>query len=74
MGRHVWNPAADDDNYRMGLATWAVHMNKIKLTIDGLKIADCIYSFVADAKPMKDNNYMVQLAKVVVKRTILACK
>jgi xanthine dehydrogenase YagS FAD-binding subunit len=29
---------------------------------------------VADAKPMKDNSYMVQLAKTAVKRTILACK
>ena len=30
-------------------------------------------SVVAGAKPLKDNAYMVQLAKVIVKRTLLAC-
>jgi len=28
---------------------------------------------VAEAKPLKDNSYMVQLAKVIVKRSLLAC-
>ena len=28
---------------------------------------------VAGAKPLKDNAYMVQLAKIIVKRTVLAC-
>jgi xanthine dehydrogenase YagS FAD-binding subunit len=28
---------------------------------------------IADAKPMKDNRYMVQIAKVLIKRTILGC-
>ncbi|MEJ2169587.1 MAG: FAD binding domain-containing protein [Desulfobacterales bacterium] len=28
---------------------------------------------VTEAKPLKDNSYMVQLAKVIVKRTLLAC-
>jgi xanthine dehydrogenase YagS FAD-binding subunit len=30
-------------------------------------------SAVAEATPLKDNGYMVQLAKIIVKRTILAC-
>ena len=29
---------------------------------------------VSDAKPLKDNAYMVQVAKIMVKRAILACK
>jgi CO/xanthine dehydrogenase FAD-binding subunit len=29
---------------------------------------------VSKAKPLKDNGYMVQIAKVLVKRAILACK
>jgi len=29
---------------------------------------------VADAQPLGDNTYMVQLAKVIIKRAILACK
>ena len=29
---------------------------------------------VTDAKPLKDNAYMVQIAKIMVKRTILACR
>jgi len=28
---------------------------------------------VEDAKPLKDTAYLVQLAKAVIKRTILAC-
>jgi xanthine dehydrogenase YagS FAD-binding subunit len=28
---------------------------------------------VAEAKPLKDNAYMVQLAKIIVKRAVLAC-
>ena len=28
---------------------------------------------IGDAKPMKDNRYMVQIAKVLIKRTILGC-
>jgi xanthine dehydrogenase YagS FAD-binding subunit len=28
---------------------------------------------VSDAKPLKDNGYMVQIAKALVKRSILAC-
>lgn len=31
-------------------------------------------AIIADAKPMKDNNYMVQIARTLVKRTILACR
>jgi xanthine dehydrogenase YagS FAD-binding subunit len=30
-------------------------------------------AIVPDAKPMKDNRYMVQIARTLVKRTILAC-
>jgi xanthine dehydrogenase YagS FAD-binding subunit len=30
-------------------------------------------SAVAEAAPLKDNGYMVQLAKIIVKRTLLAC-
>ncbi len=29
---------------------------------------------VSDAKPLRDNAYMVQVAKIMVKRTILACR
>lgn len=31
-------------------------------------------SAISDAKPLSDNRYMVQIAKTLVKRTILACK
>ena len=31
-------------------------------------------SAVSDAKPLSDNRYMVQIAKTLVKRTLLACK
>jgi len=31
-------------------------------------------AFVSDAKPLPHNSYMVQIAKVVVKRAILACR
>ena len=31
-------------------------------------------AFVSDAKPLPHNRYMVQIAKVMVKRAILACK
>jgi xanthine dehydrogenase YagS FAD-binding subunit len=30
-------------------------------------------SAVSEATPLKDNGYMVQLAKIIVKRTLLAC-
>jgi CO/xanthine dehydrogenase FAD-binding subunit len=29
---------------------------------------------VSDAKPLKDNAYMVQIAKALVKRSILSCR
>ncbi|MBW2204890.1 MAG: molybdopterin dehydrogenase, partial [Deltaproteobacteria bacterium] len=29
---------------------------------------------VSDAKPLQDNAYMVQVAKIMVKRAILACQ
>jgi xanthine dehydrogenase YagS FAD-binding subunit len=29
---------------------------------------------VSEAKPLRDNKYMVQIAKTMVKRAILACK
>ena len=29
---------------------------------------------VADAKPLGDNDYMVQIAKVLIKRAIMGCK
>jgi CO/xanthine dehydrogenase FAD-binding subunit len=29
---------------------------------------------VADAKPLKDNGYMVHIARALIKRTLLACK
>ena len=31
-------------------------------------------SAISDAEPLSDNRYMVQIAKTLVKRTILACK
>jgi xanthine dehydrogenase YagS FAD-binding subunit len=31
-------------------------------------------SAISDTKPLKDNRYMVQIAKTLVKRTILACR
>ena len=31
-------------------------------------------SAVSDAKPLANNRYMVQIAKILVKRAILACK
>jgi CO/xanthine dehydrogenase FAD-binding subunit len=29
---------------------------------------------VSDAKPLRHNAYMVQIAKILIKRAILACK
>jgi xanthine dehydrogenase YagS FAD-binding subunit len=31
-------------------------------------------AIIGDAKPMKDNRYMIQIARTLVKRTILACR
>jgi xanthine dehydrogenase YagS FAD-binding subunit len=31
-------------------------------------------SVISDAEPLSDNRYMVQIAKTLVKRTVLACK
>ena len=31
-------------------------------------------AFISPAKPLPNNGYMVQIAKVMVKRAILACK
>jgi len=52
---------------------------KAEEAIVGKKIDDAnsetaAFSAVSDAKPLEHNRYMVQIAKTLVKRIILACK
>ncbi|MCF8094675.1 MAG: xanthine dehydrogenase family protein subunit M [Desulfobacteraceae bacterium] len=43
-------------------------------TIDEETADAAAQTIVSEARPMKDNAYMVQIARTLVKRTILACK
>jgi len=43
-------------------------------TIDEVSAEAAGSAIVSDAKPLKNNAYMVQIAKTMVKRSILACK
>ncbi|MBN2062972.1 MAG: FAD binding domain-containing protein [Deltaproteobacteria bacterium] len=56
--------------YRAGKAEDAM-VGKIINEENAEKAADLT---VADAKPMKDNRYMVQIARIYIKRAILGCK
>ena len=42
--------------------------------IDAANAEQAGEAVITDAKPLGDNNYMVQLAKVMVKRAVMACK
>ena len=43
-------------------------------TIDEASAEDAARAAVADADPLDHNDYMVHIAKILVKRTVLACR
>jgi xanthine dehydrogenase YagS FAD-binding subunit len=46
----------------------------IEKTVDEARAEEAAHAAVADADPLDHNDYMVHIAKILVKRTVLACR